>query len=249
MLDVRVGILVQVRMASRRFPRNPMLSLGPRSVIGHVLRRCRGSQKACDVAVVTSTDATDDVLADFCGFNGVRCFRGPMAQILHRHAMALEHLDWDGFARVLGNSPLIDPRLIDEAIDAYTHREADLVTNIAPGNFPCGQEIEVINSRLVRERAWRSSPTTEFERATDTDDARPLPLEVHTIQAPSDWTHTSTAIEVPEDLDTLRALYDRVGGPLLEMDWLSIAQVQAAMAEETVSEITPQHSDEVRRVA
>ena len=53
----------------------------------------------------------------------------------------------DSFIRINGDSPLIDPELIDLAVKLYKEETCDLLTNIFPRTFPKGQSVEVISSK------------------------------------------------------------------------------------------------------
>ena len=49
------------------------------------------------------------------------------------------------FVRINGDSPLIDPKLIDKAIKISKKKKGyDIITNVFPRTFPKGQSVEVI---------------------------------------------------------------------------------------------------------
>jgi spore coat polysaccharide biosynthesis protein SpsF (cytidylyltransferase family) len=50
------------------------------------------------------------------------------------------------FIRISGDSPLIDPKVIDMAIAEYRCGFYDLVTNVLHRTFPKGQSVELVRS-------------------------------------------------------------------------------------------------------
>ena len=60
------GIFIQARLSSSRLPNKMFMRLADIPLLEHVFRRCAVSKSADIIAVVTSTDASDDPLYEFC---------------------------------------------------------------------------------------------------------------------------------------------------------------------------------------
>ena len=55
------------------------------------------------------------------------------------------------FVRVSGDSPMIDPKLIDKAIKISKKTKGhDIITNVFPRTFPKGQSVEVIKTFTLK---------------------------------------------------------------------------------------------------
>ena len=55
------------------------------------------------------------------------------------------------FVRISGDSPLIDPKLIDKAIKiSKKNKNYDIVTNVFPRTFSKGQSVEVIKTSILK---------------------------------------------------------------------------------------------------
>ena len=63
-----------------------------------------------------------------------------------RFAAIIQQEQIPAFVRISGDSPLIDPKIVDQAIQLYENSESDLVTNILIRSFPKGQSVEVLRS-------------------------------------------------------------------------------------------------------
>ena len=68
---------------------------------------------------------------------------------------AAKYLNADSFTRITGDSPLIDPDIINKAMKLYYDGDYDLVTNIFPRSYPIGQSVEIIRTKTY-ERAYKN---------------------------------------------------------------------------------------------
>lgn len=226
---MRIGVLIQARMHSRGCPGKSLAPLGPRSVLGHVIRRCRGSELACEVAVATTVDHGDDMLTEFCGYNGVRCFRGPTGHVAQRLALALNQLGWTACVRIFGDCPLIDSRLIDDAIRRFAVGDVDLVTNTRGATFPLGQEVELIRSSLLCQRAPFMTHGADSELVTPWFYRRIPSGRVGLLRCDREWSGADVSMKVNrvDDLERLRQLHREVGSELFDMSWHEVVEAMS----------------------
>jgi spore coat polysaccharide biosynthesis protein SpsF (cytidylyltransferase family) len=74
------------------------------------------------------------------------CYRGELTNVYKRFYKLIGQENVRYFLRVNGDSPLIDPNLIDFLISNHDSNY-DITTNIFPRSFPKGQSIEIVNSK------------------------------------------------------------------------------------------------------
>ena len=67
-------------------------------------------------------------------------------------ATSNNHSD-DKLIRINGDSPLIDPKLIDKMIDIFKKKISlvDILTNTNPRTFPKGQSIEIVRRKILKD--------------------------------------------------------------------------------------------------
>jgi spore coat polysaccharide biosynthesis protein SpsF len=140
------GAIVQARMGSTRLPGKVMLPAAGRPLLGYLLERLGHAQTLDRVIVATTTDARDDVIADYCAGVGVPVLRGSENDVLDRYYQAASRFGLSVVVRVTSDCPLIDPLLIDEQVAFFqSHRgELDVVTNRHPLTYPDGQDFDII---------------------------------------------------------------------------------------------------------
>lgn len=144
--------LIQARMSSSRLPGKVLEPLQGLPLIVYMARRAARARHLDSVQVVTSTDASDDALADAVAAAGLRVFRGDLNDVLKRYADAAAACDAAEVVRLTGDCPLIDPGVIDAVIAARRSTGADYASNVAPPSFPDGLDVECF-TRATLERA------------------------------------------------------------------------------------------------
>jgi spore coat polysaccharide biosynthesis protein SpsF len=155
-------IFIQARMSSARFPGKMLAPFRGRPLIAQVLERFREFDLHSRVVVLTSTDSTDDPLADFVTNRcGVPVFRGDLDNVVARFQSALAEYPCEWFVRISGDSPLIDASLV-EAMIQLSDRSDDVVSNVVRRTFPPGQSVECVRSDVFR--ALNSNDLTPDQR-------------------------------------------------------------------------------------
>jgi spore coat polysaccharide biosynthesis protein SpsF (cytidylyltransferase family) len=119
--------VIQARMGSSRLPGKVLEPLAGMTVLDLLLRRCAMSRKLGGIVVATS-DAPDDVaIADLARRAGAEVFRGSEQDVLDRFVRAAHVSGAAVIVRLTADSPLTDPRNIDEVIAFYEQSPADYV--------------------------------------------------------------------------------------------------------------------------
>jgi spore coat polysaccharide biosynthesis protein SpsF (cytidylyltransferase family) len=205
----RIGAIVQARTGSSRLPRKVLLELAGKPLLLHVLDRLARARELDAIVVATSAEPADDAVAALCAAHGTPCVRGPHEDVAARVALAAREHRLDAFVRVSGDSPLIDPAIVDRAVARYRAGDADLVTNVRPRSFPPGQSVEVVRTLTFLSLVPRM--TTEEEREHVTPLLYESGLRIARIEASRDYGDLALTVDTAEDLARLDALIRRVG--------------------------------------
>jgi glutamate-1-semialdehyde 2,1-aminomutase len=119
-----------------------------------LLERLSRSRKIDQIALATSTDPRNDVLADSVRRLGYTVYRGSENDVLDRYYKAARETSADVVVRVTGDCPLIDVSVVDQAIELHRSSGVDYVSNVLPPTFPDGLDVEVFSYSAL-ERSWR----------------------------------------------------------------------------------------------
>jgi spore coat polysaccharide biosynthesis protein SpsF len=139
-------LVVQARLNSARLPGKVMRKLAGKTMLERTLERLSDCKRASKIVVATSVEETDDPIAEYCEQTQWPCYRGNLENVAERFAAIIQQKQTPAFVRISGDSPLIDPKIVDQAIQLYGNSDSDLVSNILIRSFPKGQSVEVLKS-------------------------------------------------------------------------------------------------------
>ena len=162
-----LGAIVVCRLDSRRLPAKALRKVLGRPLLGHVLDRCRQVRTLeGQIVVATSDRAVDDPIARFCRREGVRVFRGAPHDVAGRLLATAGKFGFDFFFRVNGDSPFVEPSLLENAASVMANGDYDFVTNLQPRSFPYGVSVELLRTSSYQAVYGRFTRPEHFEHAT-----------------------------------------------------------------------------------
>jgi spore coat polysaccharide biosynthesis protein SpsF len=141
---MRVAIIIFARMDSRRVPGKVLADLGGKPLLHYVVARAKRSRH--DVIVATSYRPVDEPIVKFAKTEGLRYFCGKSDDVVGRAVACASDNRLDAFVRISGDSPFIDPHLIDRIAGTFLAEDSiDIATNVFPRTYPTGLSVEVIS--------------------------------------------------------------------------------------------------------
>ena len=116
-----------------------------------VVENLKRSKKIKKIYIATSGSPKDNKIVIFCKKNKLNFFKGELNNVSLRFKTFLEKKGsvYKEFVRINGDSPFIDPKLIDKFINIFKKKKPLILTNTYPRTFPKGQSIEIINSKFL----------------------------------------------------------------------------------------------------
>ena len=140
---------IQARSSSTRLPRKVLKKIGGLTVLEILVKRIKKSQKIKDVIVATTKNKSDDAIVKLCKRKKIRYFRGSENDVLGRISDCLKKYKIKYHLELFGDSPLLDPQLLDEFITVFKTQKLDYLTNSFKTTYPPGMEINLYNSKVL----------------------------------------------------------------------------------------------------
>ena len=197
-------------------------------MLGYMLNRVLRSKSLAHVLVATTSNDTDDPIVDLCTNLGVRTYRGDESDVLGRYAAASETVDADVLVRLTADCPLMDPALIDHAVDLFQANSYDYLSNALELTYPDGLDIEVFSkSALLKAHREADLPfhrehVTPYMRSGVYDDIPTGEFRLGTFSAEADFSHLRWTVDTPEDLERVRSMVPQLPEEYGWMDVLSV---------------------------
>lgn len=167
-MATKIVIVVQARMSSSRLPGKVLLPILGKSLLYRMIERVGMISHQAQVVIATSEDQLDDVIEAEAKQMNIACYRGSMNNLLDRHYEAAKQLNAGIVLKIPSDCPLIDPRIIDHALDFYFANpgDYDYVSNLHPATFPDGNDIEIMTMDCL-EKTWKEATRRlELEHTT-----------------------------------------------------------------------------------
>ena len=194
--------IIQSRMSSNRLPGKVMMNVFGKKLLWRVIDRVSQSNKITKIVIATSSKSDDDAIELFCNEEGIECLRGDLDNVANRFFEVLINKRESSFVRINGDSPLIDPGIIDIAIDKFNNSNYDIVTNVFPRTFPKGQSVEVISAQAFFELIESGLNNDQKEHVTKK--FYDLPDKFKILNFSSGGKHSDINMCIDDIMDKLR---------------------------------------------
>mgnify|MGYP003705867989 FL=1 len=143
--------IIQARSNSKRFKNKVLHLIYGTPIIQHVINRVKGSKKITNLVVASSSNKNDDKLISYLQKKRIKFYRGDLENVAMRLYEVAKKNKAKFFVRISGDSPLIDPKLIDKAIRiSKKEKRYDIISNVFPRTFPKGQSVEAIKTSILK---------------------------------------------------------------------------------------------------
>lgn len=225
MKGLRVGVIVQARMSSSRFPGKVLHEVSGKPLLGYLLESLKHCTTVEMVVVATSDHPSDDSIFEYCRDVGCAFFRGPLEDVAARMCLAATQHELGAFVRVCGDSPLLDYRLVDEGVRLFRENECDLVSNVSPRTYPKGQSVEVINVNSLCEVVNGPISSEEREHVTRHFYSNPNVFKVVNFESSGQYGGESVVVDTKSDMESFEKIVARMNRPHWEYDWKSVLEL------------------------
>lgn len=230
-MTLRTVVIIQGRMSSSRLPGKILADIAGQPMLQRVFIRTARAATVTEAIFATTTDPSDDPVAEYCGFSGIPCTRGSLYDVLDRYYQTARQAKADVVVRVTADCPVIDPGLIDDVVKTLLEGEYDFVCNRLPPpwhrTYPIGLDVEAcMFSRL--EKAWmeanepqhREHAMPYFYEGVElspisrhrSEGISPRGFRIALLNHSTNFGDYRWTVDTPEDLEFIRQVYSRFDG-------------------------------------
>lgn len=203
---------IEARMTSTRLPGKVLLPANGKPMLGHLVNRLKQVKSVDEIVLATTINKTDDCLAEFAGENAISCFRGSEEDVMSRVIGAGEAAKADILVEITGDCPLIDPLLVEQAIQLYLHNDCDYV---CPGkSYPAGiGSVQVYPLEILKRSAAMTDDPLVHEHVTlHIRRNKDLFKHLYMIAAPDQWLPgLELVLDEQKDYEILKKVIEYFG--------------------------------------
>src|SRR6185503_634762 len=163
----RVIAIIQGRMSSSRLPGKILADIAGQPMLQRVFTRTSRATTVTKTIFATTTDSSDDPVAEYCEFSGIPFTRGSQFDVLDRYYQTAKQAKAFVVVRVTADCPIIDPALIDDVVNTVLSglyssdgTQFDFACNRLPlpwhRTYPIGLDVEACTFPVL-EQAWKEA--------------------------------------------------------------------------------------------
>ncbi len=218
-------------MSSSRLPGKILADIAGQPMLQRVFIRTSRAATVTETIFATTTDPSDDPVAEYCDFSGIPFIRGSLYDVLDRYYQAAKETKADVVVRVTADCPVIDPDLIDDTVNRLFEGESDFAANRLPPPFhrtyPIGLDVEICTFAAL-ETAWKQATETfhrehvmpylyegvqlsAVSRQLE-EGVSPRGFRIALLHHTTDFGDYRWTVDMPEDLELMRQVYSRFDG-------------------------------------
>jgi spore coat polysaccharide biosynthesis protein SpsF len=209
----KIGVIVQARMSSKRLPGKILKIVDGKPLLLFIVEKLVRCKNFTEFVIATSDHESDDPVESFCKKNNVSYYRGSLNDVASRFNEVSENYQWDAFVRINGDSPLIDPYLIDKGVELFRQGKFDLVTNISPRTFPPGQSVEVVKTQTFKNVYSKITTDEDFEHVTKYFYKNPEKFDIVNFSSNFNYGNIHFTVDTPEDFQQFSAIVTKMKKP------------------------------------
>ena len=230
----KVVAIIQGRMSSSRLPGKILADIAGQPMLQRVFVRTSRAASVTETIFATTSDPSDDPVAEYCGFSGIPCTRGSLYDVLDRYYQTARAAKAEVVVRVTADCPMIDPGLIDEVVRTLLETR-DLRFDFAanrlpppyPRTYPIGLDAEACTFEAL-EKAWEDGrepqhrehvmpyfyegmELTRRGRTLETG-ISPRGFHIALLHHTTDFGDYRWTVDTSQDLGFIRQVYSRFPG-------------------------------------
>lgn len=203
----RVLAVLQARTSSTRFPAKVLAEIDGIPMLQHQIARIQRATRIDDLVVATSTDPSDDRVAELCSNLGVAVVRGSLSDVLGRFMIAASAFPAEHIVRLTADCPLASPTVLDAVIELHIESHSDYTSNCHPPTFPDGLDVEVMKYEALHWADQSALTPAEREHVTLAIVNHPEKFSLANLAMEPDRSHLRWTVDLPEDLEFVRSVY------------------------------------------
>jgi len=128
-----------------------MKQLQGKPMVEHIIDFLKFSKELDEIIVATTTLPEEEKIIELAKKLNVKYFCGSSQDVLDRYYQCAKLFKCDVIVRITSDNPLIDPRIVDEAIRVFKESNSDYVSNMINQTYPLGYLVEVISFETLEQ--------------------------------------------------------------------------------------------------
>ncbi len=211
-----IGIITQARMTSTRLPGKVFKEVKNKSLLQYHIERLQAT--GFDIAIATTTNATDDIICEYAERNNIKYHRGSEDNVLSRYFETASKFNFQTIVRVTSDCPLIDPHLIRNSMEKYfkLNNQNLYMANGLERTFARGFDFEIFSFQLLQEAFKKATDESDLEHVTPYIwKNRSGKVELYPVKQTEDHSGLRITVDTKDDFELIKILIEKYNADAL----------------------------------
>lgn len=211
--QTKICVIIQARMGSERLPGKVLMPICGKPALQHIIERLRFSKLINQIILAIPNTKENDILEKFVLENSITYYRGSEDQVLERIYLAAKENNCDVVVEIPADNPLIDPEIIDLAIEKHLSTKADFSCTNYPSKFlPTGLDAGVINFQALEIAYKNAKDAYHKEHVTSYFYENPDVFKITSVNLPKylESPDLRLTLDTKEDLELITKIYTKL---------------------------------------
>jgi len=207
------AIIIQARIASKRFPKKVLAKIDQRNVLEFLIDRLLQTFSNNEIIIATTKFKRDDIICNISKKLKLKFYRGSENNVLNRYLNCAIKFKVKNIARVTSDCPLIDPRLLLNMKKEFLAKKMDYLSNTYPpakSKFPDGSNIEIFKFKSLQKISKLSKTKDDKEHVTNLFWKNPKKFKIKIINKKRNISNYKFSIDYKFDLFLIKKIISKI---------------------------------------
>lgn len=192
---------IEARMGSSRLPGKSLKKIIGKPMLELMIERVKKSNLIDEIVIATSKNPIDDPIEILAKRLNVGCFRGSEDDVLDRVLNAAKAHKAGHIVELWGDTPLIDPYIIDSLIKYYLDNNFDCVGTCLDKTFPWGMAALIFPTIILDEVSKTTNDPVDRENVSNYIYEHPEKYNIGHLPCPPELKRPEIRLTVDEMAD------------------------------------------------
>jgi len=195
------SIIVEARLASTRLPNKILYKINKFSFLEYLIKRLKLTKSVKEIIIATTNNEKNDEIINIAKRSKIKWFKGSEKNVLERVIKTGKHFKCKNIVRITSDCPIIDPEIIDLAIESYKNNSCDYLSNTIIRSYPDGMDVEVFSLKALIKSSKFAKTTRDKEWTTWSIKKNPNKFKIINLVAPNNkkWPDLGLTLDQYED--------------------------------------------------
>jgi len=198
---MKIVATIEARMGSTRLPGKVLMPILGKPMLEHMIERVKKAKLVDEIIIATSTNERDVVLEELAKRVRVSCFRGSEDDVRGRVLQAAKTYKADHIVELWGDTPVIDPDIIDAAVKYYLSNDYDCVGTCLDKTFPFGISLLIFSTNTLDEVSRITNDPVDRENVSTYIYGHPEKYKIGNLPCPPELKRPELRLVVDELAD------------------------------------------------